>query len=221
MKKYSEIIFDKDFKIGFEKLKILNFDIEKDLSDILFDKDKNMEYVIIKKTKKMYENGEFITIKSGNKNTKTKLNGIIILLYQVFNKKVLKKYEEIVFEDYNKCLNYKNLKIQYINIFDKTKIWKPLLDNENDYLISNYGDIYSTKSKKFLTYSTGANFGSIRLNGKYYTIYRLIYNTFIKKINNDIIIYHIDKNKNNNFVDNLAEMSKIEYGILSAKKNNS
>ena len=89
-------------------------------------------------------------------------------------------------------------------MLDQTKLWKKIKDFD-DYIISNYGDIYSIKSAKMLKPTLFNNYYTIKLSKKIYLIHRLVYNTFKTLTNNNLVIDHIDRNPLNNHIDNLRK----------------
>jgi len=83
--------------------------------------------------------------------------------------------------------------------FDKNKIWKPIKGYEN-YLISNYGDVYSHHLNALLKLAFKSNYYYVSIfnnNNIKCTIrvHILIYKTFIGKRNTNKVIDHIDRNK--------------------------
>lgn len=103
------------------------------------------------------------------------------------------------------------------------KKWK-ILDINDNYFISNYGEIISrnynhTKKPKLLKPVKKKNgYLSCNINGKGYSIHRLVANNFITKVNNKPHINHIDGNKTNNRVDNLEWCTDSE-NMIHAFKN--
>lgn len=97
---------------------------------------------------------------------------------------------------------------------DNTKEWKFMKDN-NEYKISNYGDVYSIKSNIILKANlTHMGYNMIRLYiknvKKDFLIHRLVYDTFKGIKDNKKFIDHIDRNKLNNHIDNLREVTGTE-----------
>lgn len=97
--------------------------------------------------------------------------------------------------------------------------WKFLKGFDNEYIISDCGDIYSLKTNKMLTnkYKTHDGYRVITLShkNKYkpYRIHRLVAKTFIDNPNNFPEINHKDENKSNNHVSNL-EWCDRRYNAL-------
>lgn len=87
------------------------------------------------------------------------------------------------------------------NIIINEKIFKPY---DKTYYISEYGDVYSTYSKKILKHNIDINgYHRVDIHGKHIKIHRLVYCTWVGNIDTDKQINHIDDNKNNNHYTNL------------------
>lgn len=152
------------------------------------------------------------------------------LIYEIFYNDVLTNNDIIKFMDNNiDNLHYTNLKkINRTNMFkkdnndinlDNNKIWKNIKNYEDDYKISNYGDIFSLKSNKFLKPTKNLeNYYAVKLiknnKRKSFLLHRLVYDTFKNLTNKENhVIDHIDRNPSNNYIDNLREVSKSENSI--------
>jgi len=160
-----------------------------------------------------------VNIKNDNNlNVKKK---ICRLVYELFISK-LENDEQIIFIDNdNKNFNILNLrKDKFHNIikknniyesYDKNKIWKNIKNYEN-YKISEDGDIYSSCSGLLKsTIISGYNSYRLTKNGKSnrFLAHRLVYETFKNKIiDKDNVIDHIDRNRKNNNINNLREVSR-------------
>ena len=102
------------------------------------------------------------------------------------------------------------------------KIWKSI-KGFNGYKISNYGEVYSEKTKKQLSLiksKDGYLTTTLYLNGKGYKFYihRLVAINFIKNNNKKFNqVNHIDGNKENNFVGNLEWVDSARNQIHAYK----
>jgi len=76
--------------------------------------------------------------------------------------------------------------------------WLPILNNE-DYLISDKGQVYSVKKRRLL--KTKSN--TVKINFKSYSLCRLVCKHFYKNWNQAYKVIHIDENINNNCIENL------------------
>ena len=186
----------------------------------------------------LYENGDIINLDTNkkisisknrnsyfirlNKLGKTYSINILRLIYENFNNIKLTNTHIIKFknETIKNKFHYTNLeKINRKDMFkninhlelDNTKEWK-IVKNYIDYKISNYGDIFSIKSNKFLQPMIDENgYYNIKLinidNRKKMSIHRLVYDAFNGIKDNDKVIDHIDRDKTNNNINNLREVS--------------
>lgn len=154
------------------------------------------------------------------------------LVYETFSEDILKKDETIKFKDNDKNnLNYENLikihkTLSIIGISDKLKLDKDkkwsVIKNYEMYQISDHGDVYSTRSNKLLNLSIN-NEGyhrvslSIQNKSKSYLVHRLVYDTFRGLQGGKLVIDHIDGKRDNNFIDNLREVSSSDNAKNSQK----
>lgn len=91
-----------------------------------------------------------------------------------------------------------------------TEEYKDISDYEDSYMISNFGNIISKLSMKQLTPFEKNNNLYVTLKHTTFKINKLVYETFVKKINTDEEINNIDANINNNHVGNLEVVRTIK-----------
>lgn len=147
------------------------------------------------------------------------------ILYELFTEDKLTNSDKISFKDENRIDKYHfdNLfkedayhpkKVKEIFIFDSSKEWKPLRNNDN-YIISNYGDVYSVRLNRLLVKTLdkhGYYKVSIEKNNKYRLLFvhRLVYDVFIGLIGGKLQIDHLDRDRKNNYIGNLSECSALD-----------
>ena len=100
---------------------------------------------------------------------------------------------------------------------EQIEIWKNINGYNGKYQISNLGRIRDTnyrntnkiKIRKILINNWGYQYVKITENGKiiHYFIHRLVYETFIGKIPDNMQVNHIDEDKTNNSLSNLNLLS--------------
>lgn len=96
-----------------------------------------------------------------------------------------------------------------------------IIDNmKTDYDIDEQGNIFSHKTKKFLTgsvFNTGYLMVRLTVNGikKGYAVHRLVAKAFIPNPDNLPVVNHIDGDKTNNNLSNLEVCSKSENALHS------
>jgi hypothetical protein len=98
------------------------------------------------------------------------------------------------------------------------------IQNYDNYLVSNYGNIKNKKTNKIKNHckkSNGYLYISLYKNGisKLFLIHRLVFLAFYNNILNDDVIDHIDGNKTNNNIHNLRS-STFSDNTKNAYKNN-
>ena len=104
-----------------------------------------------------------------------------------------------------------------MDIIIENQIFKQYDEN---YYVSEYGDVYSTYSKKILKHSIDKDgYHRVDLHQKHKKIHQLVYITWIGEIPKGKQINHIDDNKNNNHYSNLYAGTQKE-NIHDKLKNN-
>ena len=87
------------------------------------------------------------------------------------------------------------------------EIFREVIGFESDYLISNYGNVYSIKMNKLLSKAIdGVGYHFVKLGGRHgknCSIHRLVAEAFLQNPDNKKTVNHIDGNKLNNMFYNL------------------
>jgi hypothetical protein len=105
------------------------------------------------------------------------------------------------------------------------EIYKPIMGFEDDYAVSNYGNVLSTKSTrrrrqlKLALTVWGYPFACLCKNNKRHSlvVHRIVWQAFHGKIENGLQINHIDGNKKNNRLENLELVTAQENSIHAVK----
>ncbi|QKF94013.1 HNH endonuclease with NUMOD4 motif and intron encoded nuclease repeat [Fadolivirus algeromassiliense] len=147
------------------------------------------------------------------------------LVWEAFNGKI-KDGTKLKYKDNNNCnICLDNLEVinKHIKIndgveieLDNTKEWKPIRGYEELYKISEFGDVYSIRLNKIISPNLGdKGYYRIVLNkentksSKY--IHNIVYSSFKNvELNKNKVIDHIDRNKINNHINNLREVTRSE-----------
>lgn len=94
--------------------------------------------------------------------------------------------------------------------------WKAIAGH-SEYLISNFGRVYSTKHKKILKPYICTSYGYllVKLGSAYkfknYKLHRLVAETFVDNPDNKSVVHHKDGNPKNNRADNLMWVTAEEH----------
>lgn len=76
---------------------------------------------------------------------------------------------------------------------------------DKNYFISEFGDVYSRYSKKFIKHQIDKDgYHRVDIHGKHIKVHKLVYLTWVGTITEGSVIRHLDDNKNNNHYSNLV-----------------
>ena len=87
--------------------------------------------------------------------------------------------------------------------------WKELSFTK-DYLVCKEGFLFNKKSGRVLKGNDRCGYKRVRIDGAYYSVHRLVYETFVGPIAENMVIDHIDGDKGNNNLENLRCISQSE-----------
>lgn len=95
------------------------------------------------------------------------------------------------------------------NIFDITQEWR-VCSSAPNYGITRTGTIFNLKNNRILKPSQRDGYSRVDLNGKFYSVHRLVYETYVGEIPEGSVIDHIDGNRANNNLSNLQLVTQSE-----------
>ena len=90
------------------------------------------------------------------------------------------------------------------------EVWKDIKGYDGDYMVSNYGRVWSRKSNRLIGFDTTLGYRAISIDDKKIYIHRLVAEAFIPNPNNLPEIDHIDTDKTNNVWTNLRWVDRKE-----------
>ena len=162
----------------------------------------------------------YISLVVYGKNKKKVLHSLI---YTLFRANIPKTHYIYHIDNDSKNNNINNLILlaRNRNIIEINNIddeWKEIPLYENRYLINKEGNIKSLLTNKILTenisqkYNTYKRIKLVDKNGKRknYLLHRLVYQSFNGEINKNMVIDHINQNKQDNRLDNLRMITQGE-----------
>lgn len=86
--------------------------------------------------------------------------------------------------------------------------WKQI--SNSSYYINLYGEVFNKKTGRLLIGSLRNGYRRVIINGKSLSVHRLVWEAYKGKIENNMIIDHIDGNRENNNLSNLRCISQSE-----------
>lgn len=92
----------------------------------------------------------------------------------------------------------------------------------SDIWVSNFGRFYNTRTNKFVkpTHGDGQGHKAVKANGRQEYAHRLIAEMFIDNSNNDPIVRHLDDDKENNDLSNLAWGTQLDNHMDCVRNGN-
>ncbi len=103
---------------------------------------------------------------------------------------------------------------------DIKELWKPLLAPNNDYSVSNYGNVKS-KYRRLKTPLNSSGYRQVCIRGCRFTISRLMAEVFLNHnpSKTKLVVDHIDENKQNDNLTNLRLIKHRENVARSKKRD--
>ena len=102
------------------------------------------------------------------------------------------------------------------------ELWRPIENTEQKYYASTHGRIKSYcghKAKLLNASDNGKGYLRVNIGGKNQLVHRIIAKTFKEKFDDKAdTVHHRDRNKKNNFVNNLEWLSRAENARIARKK---
>lgn len=218
--------------------------MEVEETPIFYDEERKLQYKLIRgcDNYRLYENFLFINMDSKqrkpllvrNNHMSYTINGVFKqgkatrIMFETWMNKQLKTTDIIRFRDNDKTnLHYTNLinssdpNISDHLPLDPMKIWE-LVKDYPDYKTSNYGDIFSIKSNRFLTPTLDCNGYLVVVltntdGPDRWQIHQIVYRTFVGEVDEGKVIDHKNRIRTDNFLDNLEEKTYSENNINSTR----
>jgi hypothetical protein len=97
------------------------------------------------------------------------------------------------------------------------------IEGFDDYMVSNFGNVKNDKKNKKLKQHDSHGYRRVCLNGKKYSVHRLVALAFIENPLNKLFIDHVNNDRSDNRVENLRYVTNQENSFNSSlsKRNTS
>ena len=105
------------------------------------------------------------------------------------------------------------------SLFDGSIEWRPIKGYENEYLVSEAGDVWSVRSERKLSLKRERT-GYLRVNlsvdgvSKAFSVHRLVAMAFIPNPSNRPTVNHINENKGDNRIGEAARSVNVSTGHI-------
>lgn len=112
------------------------------------------------------------------------------------------------------------------DMIDSTKeniSWIKPIKNNDDFMITNTGAIWSRVNNRWLKPFRIDNKGHLQVYlsvGNEPYIHRLVFETFVRPLKKGEVVHHLDQDPTNNLYTNLVAMTQAEHTLLHRKGRN-
>lgn len=102
------------------------------------------------------------------------------------------------------------------------EVWKPIAGLEERYAVSSLGNVKNLRTGCLLTPQSRNGYLAVNIDAKHRCIHRLVANAFLPNPEGKPTVNHIDEDKHNNRLDNLAWATmreQINHGTRTARSS--